>query len=277
MERMTLRDIQLVGLEILKDIHQFCMSHGIRYTLYGGTMLGAIRHKGFIPWDDDVDIAMPREDYERFVNEYSSNRGYSLYCPEKDTSWLTYARVCDTERTFVRNDWSPWCPYSTGVWVDVFPLDGAPDNPTGAEEQISKLKPLWISLFRCRALKGTPMREKKSLPQVLRLARIKFLKLFDGISLEDVRSEYIRICKEVPFGTTKHYSNYSYLGYGIKEYQSVSDYDSMITVPFEDSYFQCIGGYHQHMTNKYGNYMVPPKNKEQNGHGGYEFYWNNKG
>ena len=161
--------------------------------------------------------------------------------------------------------------------IDVFPLDGAPDNPTGAEEQISKLKPLWISLFRCRALKGTPMREKKSLPQVLRLARIKFLKLFDGISLEDVRSEYIRICKEVPFGTTKHYSNYSYLGYGIKEYQSVSDYDSMITVPFEDSYFQCIGGYHQHMTNKYGNYMVPPKNKEQNGHGGYEFYWNNKG
>ena len=274
---MSLREIQLVGLDILKDIHEYCVSNGIRYTLFGGTMLGAIRHKGFIPWDDDVDIAMPRDEYDRFVNNYASGNGYSLYCPENGTSWLPYARVCDTKRTLVKNDWAPWSPFKTGVWVDIFPMDGAPDDISEVKKQIFRLQPLWIKIFRHRILKGTSLFQKRSVLPFLRLLRIKFLNLFNRKSIEDIREEYISICKDVPFGTTKHYSNYSYLGYGIKEYQSVSDYDSMITVPFEDSYFQCIGGYHQHMTNKYGNYMVPPKNKEQNGHGGYEFYWINKG
>lgn len=273
MKEMTLREIQLVGLDILKDIDGFCTSRGIRYSLYGGTMLGAIRHKGFIPWDDDVDIAMPREDYERFIKEYSSNCGYSLYCPEKGTCWLTYARVCDTERTTVDNDWSPWSPFKTGVWVDIFPLDGAPDNVAEAEKQVSRLSTLWISLFRKRTLKGSPIYRKKSLLQALRLLRLKSLCLFDKKSIETVLSDYICICKEIPFGSTGHYSNYSYLGYGMKEYQSISDFDTMVSVPFEGEYFQCIGGYHMHLTNKYGNYMVPPKVKDQSGHGGYEFHW----
>ena len=277
MEKMTLREIQLVGLDILKDIHGFCMSRGIRYTLFGGTMLGAIRHKGFIPWDDDVDIAMPREDYDRFVNEYSSIHGYSLFCPEKGTSWLAYARVCDMEKTLVINDWLSWCPFKTGVWVDIFPMDGAPDDITEAEDQISRLKPLWKKIMRYRLLHGSPWYKKKSLSQILRLSRNMFLNLFDRRGFEEIRSEYIHICKEVPFGSTGHYSNYSFLGYGIKEYQSISDFDTMINVPFEDTSFQCIGGYHSHMTNKYGDYMVPPKNKDQSGHGNYGFYWIKKG
>ena len=68
MREMSLREIQLFSLEIMKDVHSFCINNDIRYSLIGGTLIGAMRNKGFIPWDDDIDICMPRPDYERFCH-----------------------------------------------------------------------------------------------------------------------------------------------------------------------------------------------------------------
>lgn len=270
---MELRDIQLVGLDILKDIHLFCLSNGIRYTLYGGTMLGAIRHLGFIPWDDDVDIAMPRADYDRFIEEYRSENGFQLFCPEKSTSWLTYARVCDVERTFVKNDWLPWSPYKTGVWVDVFPLDGAPDTLDETSVKLSRLIPLWKLLSRFRMIRGSSLFRKQNFHQYSNYMYAKLVYQLKKPDSEKIRNQYIAICKEIPFGATEHYINCSFLGYGIREYQSISDFRSIITVPFEDASFHCIEGYHEHMTKKYGNYMIPPEGKERTLHSGYEFFW----
>lgn len=92
---MQLRDIQKVSLEILKDVHEFCISNDIKYSLGSGTMLGAVRHKGFIPWDDDIDIVMPRPDYERFKNTFRSSQGYVLV--KEEDSYIAFVRVCDKE------------------------------------------------------------------------------------------------------------------------------------------------------------------------------------
>lgn len=270
---MSLRDIQLVGLDILKDIHLFCLSNDIRYSLYGGTMLGAIRHHGFIPWDDDVDIAMPRADYERFIDKYQSSNGFRLFCPEKSDSWLTYARVCDVERTLVQNDWLPWSPVKTGVWVDVFPLDGAPDTIEETNGQLSRLMPFWKPLYRFRMIHGSSLFRKKNFHQFLNYAYAKLIDLLKRPDIDQIRNQYMAICKEIPFGATGHYMNYSFLGYGIREYQSISDFRSIVTVPFEDSSFHCIAGYHEHMTSKYGDYMIPPEGKDRTVHNGYEFFW----
>lgn len=273
MKSMTTREIQSVGFAILKEIHQFCISNSIRYSLYGGTMLGAIRHKGFIPWDDDIDISMPRADYDKFIRSFKSDNGYLLFSPEHSNSWLTYARVCDTQQTIVKNSIIPWCNTDTGVWVDIFPLDGAPDDISQTLEIIAKLKIINKKLIRFRALKASPLKNHKPFIELVKYCRIRILMFFDRSDEDILRKEYIEICKSIPFGKTGHYCNFSYLGYGIKEYQDYEQFSSIISVPFENTSFCVIAGYDKHMRNKYGDYMIPPSEKNRSGHRYYEFFW----
>ena len=106
MKEMTTTDIQQVSLDILKDVHSFCQKEGIKYSLAYGTLIGAIRHKGFIPWDDDVDIMMTRPEYERFIRAYKSSNGYELL-PEGKDSMIAMARVYDRQKTQVLMPSSP--------------------------------------------------------------------------------------------------------------------------------------------------------------------------
>lgn len=98
MKEMTLREVQLFELGIRKDVHEFCMANHINYSLAYGTLIGAIRHKGFIPWDDDIDIVMPRPDYDRFCRTYKSQAGYEIFSPIQGNSYLGYTRVCDFKK-----------------------------------------------------------------------------------------------------------------------------------------------------------------------------------
>ena len=79
MQELTLKELQQVSLDIIKDVHSFCVNNNITYSIAYGTLIGALRHKGFIPWDDDVDIVMPRPDFERFCREYRSDKLRLIY------------------------------------------------------------------------------------------------------------------------------------------------------------------------------------------------------
>lgn len=125
MRKISLDEMKKIQLEILIDVARFCEENGIRYYLTYGTLLGAVRHKGYIPWDDDIDIMMPRPDYQRFLNIYnvkkSHYRSRSYYSDSKFPN--LFARVEDI-RTFQKEK----LIYENGVGVsiDVFPLDGVP-------------------------------------------------------------------------------------------------------------------------------------------------------
>ncbi len=125
MKQLEHREIQLELLEILKAIDAFCKEKGIRYSLAYGTLLGAARHKGFIPWDDDIDLQMPRPDYERFVAEFRHPR---YICHRNSPKFTQYfAKVEDP--TTVCHERKLSRRLRMGLNVDIFPVDGKPDTP----------------------------------------------------------------------------------------------------------------------------------------------------
>ena len=123
MKELTIQEMREVQIGILDDIHRFCEENNLTYTLTFGTLIGAIRHNGYIPWDDDIDIMMPRRDYEFFMENYNRNADKRFRAIDKsmDPDFLyTFGKVIDT-RTLLEEKAS--FHYPLGVFVDIFPLD----------------------------------------------------------------------------------------------------------------------------------------------------------
>lgn len=140
MKELTLKDKQEIMLDIMLDIDKFCRENNIRYSLAYGTMLGAVRHKGFIPWDDDLDIFMLREDFERFIKTYPGERYHVLYNTRNENEFLAtgYAKVHDPS-TVIKGE-KTHTKY--GVFVDIFPLDPVPADPEEQKRYIKRHKSL---------------------------------------------------------------------------------------------------------------------------------------
>jgi lipopolysaccharide cholinephosphotransferase len=123
----VLRRLQLTELEILKEVVRICESNALQYFLTGGTLLGAVRHKGFIPWDDDVDIAMPRKDYDRFFALCRDQLDVHYYVHSNDTDplyWMPYAKIRKRDTVFDEVGIAH-LDVPKGIFIDVFPLDSA--------------------------------------------------------------------------------------------------------------------------------------------------------
>ncbi len=131
LDRETLRKLQIKELESLVYFDEFCKKHELSYFLLGGCVIGAIRHKGFIPWDDDVDIIMPRRDYERMLKlwkEHESNERFLMLKTDgKVFTGNSFATMIDTSATMVKDNQKD-IDVPHGIVTDIFPLDGCPDS-----------------------------------------------------------------------------------------------------------------------------------------------------
>lgn len=125
---MTADEVRQVQLETLRAFSTWCEERGLHYQVAFGSLLGAVRHGGFIPWDDDIDLAMPREDYERFCAEFAADPPGVLEAasPVTSPSWpLPFAKVWDRRTVVVEHS---HLPIHAGVGLDVFPIDDVPDS-----------------------------------------------------------------------------------------------------------------------------------------------------
>lgn len=125
MVEYDIKDVQSRIIRILNAVDGVCREHGLTYYLWAGTMLGAVRHKGFIPWDDDADIAMPREDYEKLISHPEwMPAPFEFICAENDGDYpLPFAKIQDASTTIIER---MHLKYLGGIYIDVFPLDGVP-------------------------------------------------------------------------------------------------------------------------------------------------------
>lgn len=133
-------DIKQIEVDILHFIKDVCEKNSFRYYLGYGTLLGAIRHKGFIPWDDDIDILMPRPDFERFITLMENNERYLLLSPHDAGYYYNFAKVVDSYTVLYEQD----CKKieNLGIYVDIFPMDGMPTDEVGRERRRKELHKL---------------------------------------------------------------------------------------------------------------------------------------
>lgn len=257
MQELTLKELQQVSLDILKDVHTFCETNKIRYSMAYGTLIGAVRHKGFIPWDDDVDIVMPRPDFERFCKEYKSDHMQLIYYDNDKTALAAFARVCECDRTGFQTE-RPWTTQHSGVWIDIFPLDGV----TNQEEYIKRynhLKRISPIVYKFRRqnhhIVDTDSWWSRTKTILARIIGI------NGLLPHALLKRIVSIMTKYDYDKCTMYGQMSCLDDGAILF-SKQDFQSTVLLDFEDTRFMAMNGYDNVLRQIYGDYMLlPPEDK----------------
>ncbi len=263
MQKLTLREMQQEELKILVFFDEFCCQHGIRYSLADGTLLGAVRHKGFIPWDDDVDVYVPREDYERLLAIYEQNDNYRLLTFRNDPKYpYPFAKICSC-RTYLEEECSleEYTPENMGVYIDIFPTDllEAPDSFL-----------FWWKNKRFHTLISTvTMRSRHNFS--FRRAFWSFL-----LKMLDI-TPYQLLCAWEDFAKSAVGKSCTTMGAPFTWGGGVLDtemWDHLIKLEFEGHQFWAFEDYDTFLTKEYGDYMTPPPPEKRESHDNHA-YWRN--
>lgn len=258
----TIDIIHEKDLEITKEIANFCETNNISYYIIGGTFLGAIRHKGFIPWDDDVDIAMPREDYEKFIELFHKNTAtkYKVLNYKLDKNYKYYiSRVCNFEYKVIENTGN-----TTNLFVDIFPIDGFPNNKI--LRKIHSLRVLYhrmkISFYYNDTI-DMKAKRKKYEKILIKLARtIPFNKVINPYK---EKQKIDKILKKYSFYKCK-YSGTIMGAYREREIVPTHYFGKPTKYLFEDINLYGPEKYDLYLKHMYGDYMKLPKEEERRTH-----------
>ena len=256
---LSLREIQLGELSVLRQVHKICEELNLHYYLFYGTLLGAVRHKGFIPWDDDIDIIMPRSDYNALIKYFKANneklRPLQLmhYSTNKDYIY-PIARVSDERYTLNFNNTKE---YGLGLFIDLYPLDGCGNTLDEAKRiwKKNKVKKFWVGVYGIdRYEKST----KNAFRSFLKYVSMKIVKLFN---VPQMISDLDKDASKLSF------DDYEYVGCTAWEVSGLGYFkktllDESITLGFEDGFFYAPKRYDEVLRETYGDYMqLPPENK----------------
>lgn len=252
----SLDEMKLIQLSIMDRIHRFCNDKNISYSLSHGSLIGAVRHKGFIPWDDDIDIFMKREEYERFCKEFPLNqKQYDLEIANTSTS--TYygramSKVFDIrtlliEPNYIGDD-------SIGVNIDIWPLDGVPEDARMKRRHLRRIefmqKILYGRIVRTSACNG--------------FAKKAFHILLLPISSKFIVQQIIKLQKKYPYNDSEYVS--CYVDPYKKEFRR-EWFSKRKLVSFEERQYYIPEDADKVLTTLYGDYMkLPPLDKQQPHH-----------
>ncbi len=266
MEQSTLDKIHGIQIEMLSNFHAYCKEHGIRYTVICGSLLGAIRHKGFIPWDDDIDVGLMRDDYEKliellkkepiegcFIQDYSSDSHY--YQP--------YAKLVKNDTVFIEA-YRKNCKAKSGIFIDIFPFDSI--SKPGLKTTMFRRALARILTFGIWSKEGCHM-ERKGNKKIINIVGAIVGILPKRLLINWQRKIAVRNRDDWDYLASMFSSNYN----SDRLYLKKSDFDNLIELPFEDIVVNAPSNWEENLKRLYKNYMAfPPEDKRNSGHDVYE-------
>lgn len=245
-----LRDLQMMQLEMLKVLDQICRKHDIHYSLFAGTALGAVRHQGFIPWDDDLDVVMLREDYEKFLlvapdevgEDYFIQKEFSEHWP------MQFSKMRKNQTAFIERYIPKDLEIHMGVYIDIFPCDNLYERKAGQLLQFIASKVLIAHALDCRGY----LTDSKLKKMFLVVSRVLPWKLCRRLCILKSRADSSQV--------------HVFLGAASKMSHSVFPrawIENTVQMKFEDGYFPVSANYDDLLTTLYGDYMTPTPEDER--------------
>lgn len=259
MKKLNSKEIQLQIFQILCVFSKYCEKHHLTFRLCGGTMLGAVRHKGFIPWDDDIDISMPRPDYNRFLELVKSDpvaAHLSVISYEDGNLKYPFLKVIDVntkiEKVSMGDDGSD------NLWIDILPVDGLPKNSKLLNNHYRKL-----SFYRM-LLMLSMSKKVSSKTLTKKIIKVMIMPITRLVSSEYYCKKIDKLAQRYPYEKSDHVGVVSWGLYGANEVILKSDYETMELKEFCGQEFPAFRNWEKYLTNLYKDYMqIPPESERQ--------------
>jgi len=249
-----MKEIWAVELDLLAEFMRVADKHGIKYMANGGTMLGAARHKGFIPWDDDIDLMMMRSEYERLCEIAPKEFRHPYFFQTEDTdpgSLRCHAQLRNSETTAIlENEHSPYATFNQGIFIDIFPLDAVPDNEEDWNREWPVAQKYYERMCSCASLSSHYSAKSPWVKRILHTIGSPF---FTRLAKYYFR-KYEQECKKFNHQHTRLLSLYCW-GYKYKKLHRLrADHEETVMMPFEFLRIPVSKNYDHALTEMFGDW-----------------------